>query len=173
MKKVILAATSLLALSASPALAQDAMGDRSAASENQDETGAQSPMIVVVGTAGAGTTRQDAAFAVTALSDEEIARAAPASTADFLKLVPGVSAETSGGQNGANIFVRGYPSGGDAVFVTFQSSGTPIFPPPTLSFLENSQLIRIDNTVARVEAVRGGTGSLLSNGQPGLTVNLV
>lgn len=149
------------------------MGDRSAASENQDETGAQSPMIVVVGTAGAGTTRQDAAFAVTALSDEEIARAAPASTADFLKLVPGVSAETSGGQNGANIFVRGYPSGGDAVFVTFQSSGTPIFPPPTLSFLENSQLIRIDNTVARVEAVRGGTGSLFSNGQPGLTVNLV
>ena len=122
-------------------------------------------MIVVVGTAGAGTTRQDAAFAVTALSDEEIARAAPASTADFLKLVPGVSAETSGGQNGANIFVRGYPSGGDAVFVTFQSSGTPIF--------ENSQLIRIDNTVARVEAVRGGTGSLFSNGQPGLTVNLV
>ena len=42
-------------------------------------------MIVVVGTAGAGTTRQDAAFAVTALSDEEIARAAPASTADILK----------------------------------------------------------------------------------------
>ena len=69
--------------------------------------------------------------------------------------------------------MRGYPSGGDAVFVTFQSSGTPIFPPPTLSFLENSQLIRIDNTVARVEAVRGGTGSLFSNGQPGLTVNLV
>ena len=173
MKKVILAVTSLLALSASPALAQDAAGDRSAAAENQDETGAQDPMIVVVGTAGAGTTRQDAAFAVTALSDEEIARAAPASTADILKLVPGVSAETSGGQNGANIFVRGYPSGGDAVFVTFQSSGTPIFPPPTLSFLENSQLIRIDNTVARVEAVRGGTGSLFSNGQPGLTVNLV
>lgn len=173
MKNAILAATSILALSASPTLAQEAAGDKSAAAESQEETGAQDDVILVVGTAGAGTTRQDAAFAVTAISDEDIARAAPASTADILKLVPGVSAETSGGQNGANIFVRGYPSGGDAVFVTFQSSGTPIFPPPTLSFLENSQLLRIDNTVARVEAVRGGTGSLFSNGQPGLTVNLV
>lgn len=82
-------------------------------------------------------------------------------------------AESSGGQNGANIFVRGYPSGGDAQFVTFQLGGVPIFPPSTLSFLENSQLIRLDETVQRVEAVRGGTGSLFSNGQPGLTVNVV
>ncbi|MGK2910803.1 MAG: TonB-dependent siderophore receptor [Sphingobium sp.] len=129
--------------------------------------------IVVVGTAGGGTRRQEASFAVTTLSTEAIRQAAPNSTADLLRTVPGVSAESSGGQNGANIFVRGYPSGGDAQFVTFQLGGVPIFPPPTLSFLENSQLIRLDETVQRVEAVRGGTGSLFSNGQPGLTVNVV
>ncbi|OWK32862.1 TonB-dependent receptor [Sphingomonas mucosissima] len=129
--------------------------------------------IVVVGTAGGGTRRQDASFAVTTLGNDAIERAAPNSTADLLRTVPGVMAESSGGQNGANIFVRGYPSGGDAQFVTFQYAGTPIFAPPTLSFLENSQLIRLDETVQRVEAVRGGTGSLFSNGQPGLTVNVV
>lgn len=129
--------------------------------------------IVVVGTAGGGTRRQDAAFAVTTLGEEALDRAAPSSTADILRSVPGVMAESSGGQNGANIFVRGYPSGGDAQFVTFQLGGVPIFPPATLSFLENSQLIRLDETVKRVEAVRGGTGSLFSNGQPGLTVNVV
>ncbi|WP_156678560.1 TonB-dependent siderophore receptor [Sphingomonas profundi] len=129
--------------------------------------------IVVVGTAGGGTRRQDAAFAVTALSNDAIERAAPTSTADLLRTIPGVSAESSGGQNGANIFVRGYPSGGDAQFVTFQVAGVPVYPPPTLSFLENSQLIRLDETVERVEAVRGGTGSLFSSGQPGLTVNVV
>ncbi len=129
--------------------------------------------IIVVGTAGGGTRRQDAAFAVTTLSEEAIDRAAPNSTADILRTVPGVMAESSGGQNGANIFVRGYPSGGDAQFVTFQFGGVPIFPPATLSFLENSQLIRLDETVKRIEAVRGGTGSLFSNGQPGLTVNVV
>ena len=129
--------------------------------------------IIVVGTAGGGTRRQDASFAVTALSNDAIERAAPNSTADVLRAVPGVMAESSGGQNGANIFVRGYPSGGDAEFVTFQYAGTPVFPPPTLSFLENSQLVRLDETVQRIEAVRGGTGSLFSNGQPGLTVNVV
>lgn len=129
--------------------------------------------IIVVGTAGGGTRRQDAAFAVTTLSSDAIERAAPNSTADLLRTVPGVMAESSGGQNGANIFVRGYPSGGDAQFVTFQLAGVPVFPPSTLSFLENSQLIRLDETVQRVEAVRGGTGSLFSNGQPGLTVNVV
>ena len=129
--------------------------------------------IVVVGTAGGGTRRQQAAFAVTSLNAEAIERIAPATTADLLRTIPGVAAESSGGQNGANIFVRGYPSGGDAQFVTFESAGVPVFPPPTLSFLENSQLIQLDDTVERVEAVRGGTGSLFSNGQPGLTVNVV
>lgn len=138
-----------------------------------DTTEPQGEDIIVVGTAGGGTRRQDASFAVTTLNNDAIERAAPNSTADLLRAVPGVMAESSGGQNGANIFVRGYPSGGDAQFVTFQYGGVPIFPPPTLSFLENSQLVRLDETVQRVEAVRGGTGSLFSNGQPGLTVNVV
>lgn len=149
-----------------PALAQEAATEPAADDVAEVE-------IVVVGTAGAGARRQDASFAVTTLSSDAIARAAPNSTADILRTVPGVMAESSGGQNGANIFVRGYPSGGDAQFVTFQLAGVPIFPPSTLSFLENSQLIRLDETVQRVEAVRGGTGSLFSNGQPGLTVNVV
>ena len=137
------------------------------------DTGPSGDDIIVVGTAGGGVRRQDASFAVTSLDNEAIERAAPNSTADLLRTIPGVMAESSGGQNGANIFVRGYPSSGDAQFVTFQLGGVPVYPPPTLSFLENSQLIRLDETVQRVEAVRGGTGSLFSNGQPGLTVNVV
>lgn len=129
--------------------------------------------IVIVGTAGAGTRRQDAAFAVTTVDQSAVERLSPQSTADLLRIVPGVTVESSGGQNGANIFVRGFPSGGDAQFVTFQAEGVPIFPPPTLSFLENSQLVRFDETLERVEAVRGGTGALFGAGQPGLTINIV
>ncbi|KQS02356.1 TonB-dependent receptor [Sphingomonas sp. Leaf357] len=162
----------LIAASAQAQTAPDPAATPNAAIADQTVPDAEQD-IVVVGTAGGGTRRQDAAFAVTTISNEAIARAAPNSTADLLRTVPGVSAESSGGQNGANIFVRGYPSGGDAQFVTFQVGGVPVFPPPTLSFLENSQLIRLDETVQRVEAVRGGTGSLFSNGQPGLTVNVV
>ena len=133
----------------------------------------QPPDIIVVGTPGGGSLRQEAAFAVTRVGADQVERLAPQSTADVLKLVPGLTVETSGGKNGANIFVRGYPSGGDAEYVTFQTEGVPFFPPATLSFLENSQLYRIDETIEQVEAVRGGTGALFASGQPGVTVNLV
>jgi iron complex outermembrane recepter protein len=158
------------ALAPSLALAQAAPAAQPSPESASDEAAEE---IVVVGTAGAGTRRQDAAFAVTSIDAGALDQLAPASTAEALRLVPGISVETSGGQNGANVFVRGYPSGGDAEFVTFQTQGVPFFPPPTLSFLENSQLIRIDETIARIEAVRGGTGALFSSGQPGLTVNFV
>jgi outer membrane receptor protein involved in Fe transport len=157
-------------LASAPAMAQ---GSAAPAAPAADDQGEQVEDIIVIGTAGAGVRRQDAAFALTTLDAAAIDRAQPASTADLFRNVPGVSAESSGGQNGANIFVRGYPSGGDAEYVTLQTEGVPFFPPPTLSFLENTQLFRIDETLQRVEAVRGGTGSLFSSGQPGLTVNFV
>ena len=147
------------------AFAQEAPQADDAAPANEE--------IIVTGTAGGGISRQSAAFAITNITADAIAKAAPNSTADLFKVIPGVSAESSGGQNGANIFVRGYPSGGDAEFVTLTAQGVPFFSPPTLSFLENTQLIRVDETIARVEAVRGGTGALFGNGQPGLTVNFV
>jgi len=134
---------------------------------------AQIADIVVVGTPGGGSRRQEAAFAVTSVPRTAIDQLGAPATADVLRLVPGLTIETSGGKNGANIFVRGYPSGGDAEYVTFQTEGVPFFPPATLSFLENSQLYRIDESVQRVEAVRGGTGALLASGQPGATVNVI
>jgi iron complex outermembrane receptor protein len=160
----LLSSIALIALPAT-AFAQEAPQPDDAAPANEE--------IIVTGTAGGGINRQDAAFAITSINADAINRAAPNSTADLFKVIPGVSAESSGGQNGANIFVRGYPSGGDAEFVTLTVQGVPFFSPPTLSFLENTQLIRIDETIERVEAVRGGTGALFGNGQPGLTVNFV
>lgn len=161
-------------LESTPAVGQDSgSAPTPPASVAPAEDEQASADIIVTGTAGAGTRRQDAAFALTTVDDKAIDRAAPSSTADLFRLIPGVSAESSGGQNGANIFVRGYPSGGDAEYVTLQTQGVPFFPPSTLSFLENSQLIRIDETLKRVEAVRGGTGALFSSGQPGLTINFV
>ncbi|OYY90334.1 MAG: TonB-dependent receptor [Sphingomonas sp. 28-66-16] len=159
--------------SAAPVQSDRAADTQAASSAETPPPPAPAEDIIVVGTAGGGTRRQDAAFAVTSIDSAVATRLGAASTAEALRVVPGVSVESSGGKNGANIFVRGYPSGGDAEYVTFQSEGVPFFPPPTLSFLENTQLIRIDETIKRIDAVRGGTGSLFSSGQPGLTVNLV
>ncbi|UXA68498.1 TonB-dependent receptor [Xanthomonas prunicola] len=142
------------------------------AAGNQDATTLDA--VIVSGTARfKGLAKRDASFSITTASPEQIQQAVPQSTADLLKIVPGVWAEPSGGGTGANIFVRGMPSEGDAPFVTIQLDGSPLFPPPTLSFLENSTLFRVDDTVERMEVLRGGSSPIFSNGQPGLTVNFI
>lgn len=130
--------------------------------------------VIVTGVAGGAELRKfDASFSITTTSNEEINRFSPKSTADLFKLVPGVWAESSGGVSGANVFVRGFAAAGDAPYVTVQLNGASIYPPPTLSFLENSTLFRIDETVLRMEALRGGPNPVLSNGQPGVTTNFI
>jgi len=130
--------------------------------------------IVVTGSlTGKAVAKEEASFAISSFSEDDMAKIAPKSTADLFKAVPGVWAESSGGVSGANVFVRGFPGAGDAPYLTVQLQGAPIFPPPTLSFLENSTLFRIDDTVEFMEALRGGTNPVLSNGQPGLTTNFL
>lgn len=128
--------------------------------------------IVVTGTpGGAGVTKREASFAITTLPAAEIRQYSPNSTASLLELVPGVWSESSGGVAGANIFVRGMPSSGDAPFVTMAVNGGPIYGTETLSFFEQSSIFRIDETVELTEALRGGPSAVFSNAEPGMTVN--
>lgn len=128
--------------------------------------------VVITGTAGGtGIKKKDASFSITTISPREMEQMSPPSTAAALDLVPGIWAESTGGVAGANIMVRGLPSGGDAPFVTFSINGAPIYGTETLSFLEQSTLFRIDETIATTEAVRGGPGAVFSNGEAGLTTN--
>lgn len=144
------------------------------AQESSENQSSEVERIVVTGTpSGTPIRKVDTSFAITNMSEDDIKRLAPKSTADIFKAVPGVWAESSGGVSGANIFVRGFPGGGDAPFVTVQLQGVPIFTPPTLSFLENSTLFRMDETIEFMDGLRGGPNSVLSNGQPGLTTNFI
>ena len=162
----ILAGAILLALSSQATAAeQDANNEQATANKKVER-------IVVSGTpAGMGVRKIDASYAVTNIDAEQIIKLSPKSTADLFKAVPGVWVESSGGESGANVFVRGFPGGGDAPFLTLSLEGSPIYPAPTLSFLENSSLFRIDETIETMEALRGGPNPVVSNGQPGLTTN--
>jgi iron complex outermembrane receptor protein len=130
--------------------------------------------VVVTGTASASGTRKiDTSFSITTATEEQLRLAAPSSTADVLKIVPGVYAESTGGQSGANIEVRGFPSGSDSPFVSVQMNGNPIYPVPVLSFFEGSSAFRLDDTIERVEVLRGGPSTIYSVGQPGATMNFI
>jgi len=158
----------MLASAVAVALTQPAMAQEDVKQQAKDNA----EVIVVSGTpGGAGIRKIDASFAVTNIDASDIEKLAPKSTADLFKAIPGVWVESSGGESGANVFVRGFPGGGDAPFLTIALENSPIYPAPTLSFLENSQLFRIDDTIEMVEGLRGGPNPVVSNGQPGLTTN--
>jgi len=140
----------------------------------QDNVQKEIQQVVVTGTASASGTRKiDTSFSITTANEEQLKQAAPTSTADVLKIVPGVYAESTGGQAGANIEVRGFPSGSDSPFVSIQLNGNPVFPVPVLSFFEGSSAFRLDDTIERVEVLRGGPSTIYSSGQPGATMNFI
>ena len=158
---------SIALIMASPVIAQEEAQDNSKKDDYVEQ-------IIVTGTAsGTAIRKVDASYASTSLSAEDILKLAPKSTAELFRAVPGVWAESSGGVSGANVFVRGFPGGGDAPFLTVQLQGVGLYTPPSVSFLENSTLFRVDETIEFMDALRGGPASVLSNGQPGLTTNFL
>lgn len=132
------------------------------------------PEIIVTGhAAGSGIKKLEAGYSITTLSPNDIAIDNPKSTGDLLKTVPGVWVESSGGVGTSNVFVRGIPTTGDAPFVTMEFDSIPVFGSNSPSFMDQTALVRIDETIQTVEAVNGGPAALFSDGQPGLTSNLI
>jgi iron complex outermembrane receptor protein len=171
---VTVAVLTLLSQTAAHAQATPAVAAEAPAQATSKEVTNEVQQVVVTGVASArGVRKVDSAFSITTASEEQLKQASPSSTADIMKLVPGVYAESTGGQSGANIEVRGFPSGSDSPFVSVQLMGNPIYPPPTLSFFEGSSAFRLDDTVERVEVLRGGPSTIWSNAQPGATMNFI
>jgi iron complex outermembrane receptor protein len=158
---------------ASPAAAQDTPPSQPTAAAAPAPDEAPPADIVVTGRpAGSGINKLEAGYSITTLSSEEIKLQAPKSAGDALKSIPGVWVESSGGVGTSNVFVRGIPSTGDAPFVTMQFNGIPVYGSSSLSFMDQTGMVRIDETVESIEGVNGGPQSLYSDGQPGLTTNL-
>ncbi len=128
--------------------------------------------VVVTGTANA-VKKLDASYNIVAVDAEQIRQSNPKSTADILKVSPGIWPESSGGQTGANIEVAGFPTAGDAPFFTDMIEGLPLYGMPSLSFMDSSSLFRLDETIERVEVVQGGPGAVFGPGQAGATANFL
>jgi len=129
---------------------------------------------VVVTASAQAVKKLDASYNIVSASLQDIAMSDPASAAEVYKLSPGIWPEASGGQTGVNIDVAGFPDGGgDSPFFTTMIQGSPLYGAPYLSFMDNSSLIRADDTIERVEIVQGGTSAIYGPGQPGATANWI
>lgn len=147
-----------------PAFAQDAP---------VDEASAESEDIVVTGVVR-GTNRLDASVTTTSLDSTFIAEATPRSAAELLRSIPGIRAESSGGEGNANINVRGVPvSTGGAKFLQFHEDGLPVLEFGDIIFGNADIFVRVDNSLARVESIRGGSASTFASNSPGGIVNFI
>lgn len=129
--------------------------------------------VVVTGSALGGVKKLEASYNIVTASEEQIRQSNPKSTADLLKISPGMWPESSGGQTGANIEIAGFPGGGDAPYFTTLLMGSPVYGMPTLSFFETTSIVRLDDTVRSVEILQGGPSVVFAGGQIGATANFL
>ena len=137
-----------------------------------DET-AQLDEVVVTARAGTRTLpRVQASYAITSVNEERLRLQNPLSVSDALKFVPGFWVESSGGEASANIRARGIPQEGFSA-VAMQEDGLPIQHDAGLGFMNADQSFRIDETIGRLEVVRGGPSVIFGSYAPGGIVNFI
>jgi iron complex outermembrane receptor protein len=112
-----------------------------------------------------------ASVAVTTLSAQEVEQAAPRSTTEMLRYVPGFTRiESSGGEVNQNIQMRGILG---VEYVMFMEDGMPVFPTMHTFFMNADNLFRFDTNIERMEVVRGGASALFGSNTPGAIVNFI
>jgi len=115
----------------------------------------------------------ESSTAISTFTAKEIQKQNPISAAALLQRVPGFAVETSGGEVGNNLFSRGIPSAGAYEFVQVQEDGLPVFEDGALQFANADNFFRVDNTTGRLEALRGGSGSIFATNSPGGLINFI
>jgi len=126
--------------------------------------------MVVTGTQSPRT-NLDASVAVTTLTATEIQAAAPRSTTEMLRYVPGFTrVESSGGEVNQNYSIRGILG---VEYVAFLEDGLPVYPAMHTYFMNADNLFRFDTNIERMEVVRGGSSPLFRSNAPGAIVNFI
>ncbi|RMH82649.1 MAG: TonB-dependent receptor [Calditrichaeota bacterium] len=118
-------------------------------------------------------TKMASSVAITTANARQISERMPTSTAELLTFIPGFYVETSGGEGGNNLFPRGIPQDGSFRYVAMLEDGMPLYEAPELAFANIDILMRVDATIASLEGVRGGTGSIFASNAPGGIINFV
>ncbi|MFM1885650.1 MAG: hypothetical protein RL026_807 [Pseudomonadota bacterium] len=130
--------------------------------------------IVVTASAGDKTVL-NSSVSVTSVSAEMIQNFRPSSESEVFRMIPGIQvAGTAGPGGNSNIAVRGLPvATGGSPFVQIQEDGLPTVLFGDIQFGNNDYWTRFDQSVARVEGVRGGSASTFASQAPGAVINYI
>jgi outer membrane receptor protein involved in Fe transport len=177
-----LAASSIAALLAVPAVAQvaaestatRASGTLDAASRLAGQADPSSLERVVVTATSEAKSKLKSALSVTTVDDSLVKALNPQTQSEVLRLIPGIVDQGGNGPGGnANITVRGLPvTTGGSPFVQIQEDGLPTVLFGDMNFGNNDYWVRFNRSNS-IEAVRGGSASVLASGAPGAVINYV
>lgn len=122
-------------------------------------------------------TRMESSVAISTLNTKQIDRIAVGSAADLLKNIPGVFVNSSLGEIRNTVYSRGVSVGSNDgasgyYYVSMQEDGLPVTN-ATYGNYGPDYFLRTDATLGKLEAVRGGTASILGNNAPGGIFNYV
>ncbi|MGN6377264.1 MAG: TonB-dependent receptor [Sphingomonas sp.] len=181
--KPLLLTSSLLAIAfagAVPAFAQDSaptdqgvQSQSAGGAEAQPAQGGHYDDIVVTARAGTGErTKAETSYSITEIDEKQLRLQAPTSVTEALKSVPGFWVEASGGEASGNIRARGVPVDGFGS-IQLLEDGMPVQDDPALGYLNADQAFRFDETIDRIEVVRGGPSSIFYSNAPAGAVNFI
>ncbi len=129
--------------------------------------------ILVTGRAAATPlSAPELSYALTEIDADTLARHGHLSTADLFRQIPGFWVEATGGEASNNIRSRGIPTDGYSS-VALLEDGLPIQYDGGLGYLNTDQVFRVDATIDRVEAVRGGPSAIFAPNAPGGSIDFL
>lgn len=116
----------------------------------------------------------ESSVSVSSVNTKQIDQAAPRVTAEVFRSIPGIKSESTGGEGNANITVRGIPvASGGGKFLQLHEDGLPVMQFGDVAFGNSDIFLRYDQTVSRVEAIRGGSASTLASNSPAGIINFI
>lgn len=143
------------------------------ASSNVDKSTKDLESVVVTARSGVDVrTRAQTSYSVTTIDEDRLRMQAPTSVTEAVKSVPGFWVESSGGEASGNIRARGIPVDGFGS-VNLLEDGIPVQHDPALGYLNADQAFRLDETIERVEVVRGGPSSIFYSNAPAGAINFI
>jgi len=113
----------------------------------------------------------ESSVAITTINSKEIDERLPRNNSDLLKAIPGFWVESAGGDGPGSVWVRGFPQAGGYAFLGIMEDGLPVFQTGYYNIPSPDLFYKIDETLNKVEAIRGGSSPIIMQGAVGAVVN--
>ncbi|MBX2858193.1 MAG: TonB-dependent receptor, partial [Cellvibrionaceae bacterium] len=138
-----------------------------------DETQPRIEEVVITGQL-VSRSEIETSLTVSTLSAEDILKTSPRNVGEIFRSIPGIRSESSSGEGNLNLSIRGVPvASGGAKYVQFLEDGLPVLQFGDIIVGNADIFLKADSTLARVEAVKGGSAAALASNSPAGVINFI